>query len=419
MNKKVFGLLSLSLLLTGVVTSCSSDTDSSSNSLSEFKIKTYLPVTEALTSKSILSSNFSDTDSNFDNSQIWFQLAGNKLSVSNNSKWSLGFWNGTENRVILNYSVKTQAVEIKGHSNITNVILNGQADLNNAIDNKIDGGIMGFGDLSTFDFHSEKQFVIGDPGSNGKIYLVKQPSIQIHPDVNDPDAPSSTVTTENFLIYVKTTSTGYSLTYQALAKNQFGEWEKLNSEKVVNNISKSNNYQYSFASFEESTPVIIQPTNQDWELALSAVLKKNYMSDGNAYGFVTKGFVLNNNKDISIYRVQSTASDAGAPGSYDPNFNWQNDPALDPTNSIDAQFTAFNYSNIEDSKFSKDTQEEIGQYWRTLSMGQYKIFVDRFYVIKLKNGDVYKLKFVNLSNSSSNSVNDGIKFQYQKIAKQS
>lgn len=423
MKKRVFGLLSLSIIMSIGTVSCSSDSDSSSDNLSEFQLKTYNPVSESLKDKSILlndiNKNLDGTtnNNNFDNSQAWFQLAGNKLNVSSNTTWSLGFWNGTGSRVILNYTVKTQAVEITGYNSITDILNRGQVAIDNALNNYINGGVMGFGDLNTFDFHSENQFVIGDPGNNGKFYLIKQPNVQLHPDVDDPDAPSSSVEASEFLIHVKTTTNGYTLTSQALKDNELGNKIALGSEINIPNIAKDNSYQYNFVAFNSADLVKVQPKSSDWELALSAVIKKNYMSNGDAYAFVTKGFVLNNNKDVSVYKVQSTASNAGAPGSYDPNFNWQNDPALDPSNSIDAQFTSFDYSQIDDSKFSSDTQEEIGQYWRNLNMGQYRIFVDRFYVVKLKNGDVYKLKFVNPQ--GGNSINNGIKFQYQKIAKQS
>lgn len=420
MKKRVFGLLSLSIIMSIGTVSCSSDSDSSSDNLSEFQLKTYNPVSESLKDKSILLQDIKGEKgiNNFDNSQAWFQLAGNKLNVSSNTTWSLGFWNGTGSRVILNYTVKTQAVEITGYNSITDILNTGQVAIDNALNNYINGGVMGFGDLNTFDFHSENQFVIGDPGNNGKFYLIKQPNVQLHPDVDDPDAPSSSVEASEFLIHVKTTATGYAITYQPLEVNPSDEsWIGLGAPIVINNIVKDNSYQYNFVAFDSADLVKVQPKSSDWELALSAVIKKNYMSNGDAYAFVTKGFVLNNNKDVSVYKVQSTASNAGAPGSYDPNFNWQNDPALDPSNSIDAQFTSFDYSQIDDSKFSSDTQEEIGQYWRNLNMGQYRIFVDRFYVVKLKNGDVYKLKFVNPQ--GGNSINNGIKFQYQKIAKQS
>ncbi|RQO74675.1 hypothetical protein DBR43_04630 [Pedobacter sp. KBW06] len=379
----------------------------------------FTPVTEPITTRSIGPSNLSNIVSSdqvaatIDNSQAWFDFTSSAFAAaSKRDSWHLGFWNGNGlNRVILNYSVTTQASLITGASTLNAARAN-TTQMESAY-GLINGGTMGMGDLNTFDFHREGQFVIGSPAATNKVYLIKTPPVQVHPDT----AGVAPVSVSYWLAAVQYNGTTYGLNYQPVTRNASGTWSFVSNNPTPVSIAKNTTHQYQFIKFGVAGTATVQPAQSEWNLGLSAVTLKRYMSTGDAYPFALKGLVLNNNPGVSIYRVQTTGSTAGAPGPYDPNYTWSNDPALNSGNSIESQFAAFNSGNIDNTKFSNTSQEEIGQYWRHLDMGNYKIFVDRFYVIKLPNGDVYKFKFDNLSaTSTSNPVNNGIKFKYAKIA---
>lgn len=386
----------------------------------------YTAVTETPTTKAINASVL-DGFTSFDEQQAWFDFTtvgtgvGEKGKVSNRTAWHLGFYsqngtfpvNGTASNLLayLNYTVNTQGKQLTSISNlIVPVSSTAQTEISNAITNFFNGGTFGMGDLSTFDFHREGQFVIGTPGSSDRFYLIRTAnSVQVHPD--------SATTTNLFVVSVRWTGSAYQISHRAL--NTAGTaW--LPAAAANRTIAKSSDYQSRFLNFTTGITDAIQPELSDWNLGLSAVVLKRYINPtagGGAYPFALKGVVLNNNPAVKVYRVQTTGSTAGAPGPFDPNYTWQNDPALATANDITTQFDNFVAANIDDTKFSGNSQEEIGQYYRYLDMGNYNVFVDRFYIIKLQNGDVYKLRFLPLGVAGSSSpVNNGIQIKYAKIA---
>ncbi len=432
MNKKQLSLLGLMAL--AAATGCKKNNDIADEKLSlNNRTTAYTPVSEPISTK-IVDASVLDTVSgsatggnagiSFDNHQAWFDFTkissatADKGRATLRSAWNLAFWNGSAlNRVILNYSVTTQASLISGETQITTAI--GQNAKLEAAYNLITGGTLGMGDLSTFDFHRDNQFVIGTPLPANRVYLIKTPPVQLHPDTTGTPA----VTVEYWLAANRWNggTLQYFLQYKPVVRTSSGTWAFLNPSATPTtlNISKNASYQYTFVNLAKQSITTIQPQNSDWNLGLSAVTLKRYMNGGGSYPFAVKGVVLNNNSGVKVYRVQSTASSAGAPGPFDPNFSGSgsSDPALNSANSIESQFVAFNAADIVDANFSSTNEEEIGQYWRYLDMGNYRIFVDRFYVIKLPNGDVYKLKFDNLTTgTTSNPVNNGMKYRFTKIA---
>lgn len=421
MNVKILPAVGIIAIVLG--TGCNKNNDIATEKLPlNNYTAAYTAVTEPISTKLVDASVLTpDTlTTSFDNHQAWFDFT----SVSSTSPgkaswrqgWNLAFWNGSAlNRVILNYSVTTQASLISGETDIA-IAVGETAKLESAY-GLITGGTLGMGDLGTFDFHRDGQFVIGTPANSNRVYLIRTPAVQTHPDTSG-GAP---VTVEYWLAATRwnTTTSTYYLQFRGVTRNATGTAWSFVTTATTLSVPKSSSYQYSFVSFGKKSIVPVQPLNSSWNLGLSAVTLKRYMNGGGSYPFALKGVVLNNNSDVEVYRVQSTASTAGAPGPYDPNFSGSGstDPALNTANSIESRFLAYTSDSIQTASFSKVSQEEVGQYWRYLDLGNYRIFVDRFYVIKLANGDVYKLKFDNLTTgTTSNPVNNGIKYRYTRIA---
>lgn len=431
--KQILGIAAATLM---VATSCQKDQP---NGLDGLNINglAYTPVTETPTTKAINASTLTATDGatvSFDTHQAWFDFTKVSTSAKGRatprSAWHLGFYsqngtfpvNGTASNLLayLNYTVNTQAKLINSITNLSNPLpIGAPNELNNAVNNFFNGGTFGMGDLSTFDFHREGQFVIGTPNNTARSYLIRTAdAVQVHPD--DP-------TMTNFVIVsVSWTGSAYAVSYRPISQSGTN-WNWPSGSTVTSvSIGKNTSYQSRFLIFNSNATTTltdaIQPALSTWNLGLSAVVLKRYINPaagGGAYPFTVKGVVLNNNPAVKVYRIQTTTSadSAGATGPFDPNYNWQNDPALSTAKDISTQFDSFVAANIDDSKFSGNSQEEIGQYYRYLDMGNYRVFVDRFYVIKLQNGDVYKLRFLPLSTTgNSSAVNNGIQIKYAKIA---
>lgn len=408
-----------------VTASCQKDQVNGPDNLDAANLVAYTPVTETPTTKAINASVLGDNFSSFDAQQAWFDFTTISTTAqghaSNRNAWHLGFYsqsgtinvNGTASNLLayLNYTVNTQGKLIEDVTTV-DAAIGETSQLEGAL-TLFDGGTFGMGDLSTFDFHREGEFVIGTPVSTSRVYLIRtSEAVQIHPD--------STTTTRFWLVSVRWTGSAYNVQYQAAQRTAANNWSLDGALSPVTPIAKSTDYQSRFLNFTTGITDAIQPQVSDWNLGLSAVVLKRYVNadyGGGAYPFALKGVVLNNNPAVQVYRVQTTGSTAGAPGPYDPNYTWQNDPALDNSNDITTQFDDFVAADINDSLFSGDSQEEIGQYYRYLDMGNYNVFVDRFYVIKLQNGDVYKLRFLPLGTTgNSSAVNNGIQIKYAKIA---
>lgn len=423
MKAKQILISALAVALT--VTSCQKDQISSQGGLNINGLA-YTAVTEAPTTKAINGSVLNGFTS-FDNQQAWFDFTkvstGQKGVASNRTAWHLGFYsqngnfpiNGTPGNQLayLNYTVNTQAKQLSSITNISSALSSTtKTEITNAVNNFFNGGTFGMGDLSTFDFHREGQFVIGTPSTSDRFYLIRTAdAVQVHPD--------STATTNLFVVTIRAVGSDYHVAQRALNTSATA-W--VGPAVTRDPITKNSNYQSRFLSLTNGITDAIQPELSKWNLGLSAVVLKRYINPaagGGAYPFALKGVVLNNNPAVKVYRVQTTTSadSAGAAGPFDPNYNWQNDPALSTAKDITTQFDSFVAANINDSKFSGNSQEEIGQYYRYLDMGNYRVFVDRFYVIKLQNGDVYKLRFLPLSSTgNSSAVNNGIQIKYAKIA---
>ncbi len=419
MNSKIF--YGLALAATVVAAGCQKQELPGAEELGVHAFA-YTPVTEPITDKIIDASVLgTGTGITFDTHQAWFDFRiisnTNRGAASLREAWNLAFWNGSGlNRVILNYSVTTQAKLITDVTTIGEAIDFETAQLE-AANNLFSGGTFGMGDLNTFDFHREGQFVIGTPTTNNQVYLIKTPPVEVHPDTTG-GAP---VIVDLWLAAIRWTGSGYFLEYQGVNRVSATNWALIPSIVSYTPFAKDATHQYTFVKFGAGANsfATIQPENADWNLGLSAVTLKRYINPsagGGAYPFAIKGVVLNNNPGVEVYRVQTTGSTAGAPGPYDPNYDWDDDPALDTDNDINDDFEDFEAADIDTSKFSSTSQEEIGQYWRYLDLGNYRVFVDRFYVVKLPDGDIYKLKFEQIGTGASTPVNNGIRIRYSRIA---
>ncbi len=218
------GITAITLMGVG----CSKNNDLSTDKLSLNDAAAYTAVTDDIHIKYV-SPGTLDTTANinggkaitFDNYQAWYDFttvdsSANKGHASLREAWNLGFWAGGDlNRVILNYSVTTQAVKITGSTDIDNAIENYQSAIEVGYDS-INGGTLGMGDLATFDFHKEGQFVIGTPGTSNTVYLIKTPAVQVHPDTTD---AGTTISISYWLASVNWSNSKYNVTYRGVVLN--------------------------------------------------------------------------------------------------------------------------------------------------------------------------------------------------------
>ena len=109
------------------------------------------------------------------------------------------------------------------------------------------------------------------------------------------------------------------------------------------------------------------PNNGDWEILLSQyVSEDSYLDEGvtkyQKYGVV--GVMINQAKDIEVSNIK------------------------------DGKFDSITLEEAKNATFKEDV-DAIGYDWKELDFAtfSYKIVTDNYYLVKLSNGDIYKLKF--------------------------
>ena len=129
-------------------------------------------------------------------------------------------------------------------------------------------------------------------------------------------------------------------------------------------ISKDSNFNFSFLSFEKGLVKDVEPKSKEWDIE---------------YGYVTYNSGLNTpywfRDFININSVGGT----------------QAAEVLTSTVS----YENYKKSNVSSTEFS-NKRDAIAGKWRVTSGQELGIKKDRFYVIKDSDGNVYKLKFVNM-----------------------
>jgi len=301
--------------------------------------------------------------------QVFVDLSSQSSTITQRDSWDLGFYNGTNFRVTINGSIYMATKALTE----TNIDAISEADVS---------GIQSQVAVGTFDI-ANAAYV---DAPNGNILETAIAEIS----ENDNENP---VYLLNLGYEVGTdipTSGGI-----AIAGNQRG-WKKIRILRNNNNyilqyanlndtshqeviISKNTLYNFNHFSFNTNKIVNVEPKKEKWDLCFTVFT--NVLDGAGSYGF--SDFVYHNIKGGTLaYRVDTE----------------------------DFQYDNFEKNNIIESNFSGD-QTIIGSSWR--SVFNRSTYDDRFYIIRDPNGNMYKLKFLALTN------NDGIRghpeFEYKLL----
>ena len=301
--------------------------------------------------------------------QVFVDLSSQSSTITQRDSWDLGFYNGTNFRVTINGSIYMATKALTE----TNIDAISEADVS---------GIQSQVAVGTFDI-ANAAYV---DAPNGNILETAIAEIS----ENDNENP---VYLLNLGYEVGTdipTSGGI-----AIAGNQRG-WKKIRILRNNNNyilqyanlndtshqeviISKNTSYNFNHFSFNTNKIVNVEPKKEKWDLCFTVFT--NVLDGAGSYGF--SDFVYHNIKGGTLaYRVDTE----------------------------DFQYDNFEKNNIIESNFSGD-QTIIGSSWR--SVFNRSTYDDRFYIIRDPNGNMYKLKFLALTN------NDGIRghpeFEYKLL----
>jgi len=285
--------------------------------------------------------------------QVYIDLSSGALTTVPRVSWDLGFYSGSEFRVILNNSVKMTAKSLNS-VNMTAVVSPDESMLIG----------QGNGNANQIDFPSGdiNQTAIAEVSENDNENYVYLINLGSNPSEVAPALGSVAADTGSHRGWKKVRilrdGEGYKLQYADLNATTFQEVS----------IAKDAAYNFSFFSFHSNTTVDVEPKKDKWDISFTTFT--NLFGGSTPYFF--PDFVVNNSR--------------GGAFAYSVSTN-------------DYSYESFTLSNVNHSNFIED-QRGIGSSWRgTSAMGpgglpvsQFVLKTDIFYVLRDPAGNIYKIK---------------------------
>ena len=300
--------------------------------------------------------------------QVYIDLSTNTKTAVQRDSWDLGFYTGSDFRVTINGSIemaaaKLSTTDINAISSTTQEVI----DLQPAVA------------VGTFD-STNITYVDGFDGN-----------------INDTAiAPISSTDSENYVYLINLgneVGTTTPETGSVALKGEERGWKKIRILQDANNyvlqyadldattheeitISKDSNFNFTFFSFNTESIVNVEPASSNWDLNFTTFTDEVF-AGADSYGAYFYGdFVASNNlANVNIYRI-------------------------DTEENSELSYDNFTLNDVTTSNFSND-QRSIGSSWRNGGgPGSLPSLKDNiFYIINDTDGNLYKLKFLALTNA--------------------
>jgi hypothetical protein len=290
--------------------------------------------------------------------QVWVDLDQSNVNVNQRDSWDFGFYCGENFRVILNNSTYMAA----GKLNSTNVdevkesdiaflksvvtVGNFQADNIQYVDD-----IMGnYLERTAIDEISKKD-------EDNHVYLVNMGYSVFNGDTNELRVIGDHRGWKKIRI-LRYDSNSYKIQYADIS-------DTTHKEMIV---KKNTDYHFSYVSLSDGM-VKVQPPKKFWDMCFTVFINEN-----KGHGTYTFSDFVTINTMNHTGAYQANISEVG---SYDD----------------------FTKEKVDFTKFVYNDHRVIGSSWRT-TYGGAKVYTDRFYVLKDSKGNLFKLKFLNMTNKN-------------------
>lgn len=277
---------------------------------------------------------------------VFVDFSADKQTTVLRASWDLGFYCGSDFRVILNHSVGATAIQLD-KTDLTQVTAADTTTLASTSALALGQGAGGFGlvDLveGTKSAYLSSTVIkeISSVDASNKVYIINRGTAGVSGNRGWQK------------VRVIRNGNGYTLQYAKITETSF---------KTIN-ISKDDNYNFKYVSFVNGA-VNVEPVKTDWDIQWGLSTYK--ASATIPYTF--SDFVIIN----FINGVQ----------------------AAEVLTSSGVAYTDFKESNLSTITF-KSERDVIAGNWRVTSpAASAAVKTDRFYLIKDGNGNVYKLKFI-------------------------
>lgn len=288
--------------------------------------------------------------------QVFVDLSSESTTLAQRDSWDLGFYSGDQFRVTINGSIY-MAVKALTETNIDAVTAASVASLQPQVAvGTFDPSNAAYVDAPNGNILETAINEISSTDVDNKVYLV---NLGYEVGTTTPNVGSVAIAGDHRgwkKIRILRSGENYVLQYANL--------NETTHQEVV--ISKDTDFNFKHFSFNTNNLVSVEPKKDKWDICFTVMT--NILSGAGSYGF--SDFVTHNRKASAVaYQV----------------------------NTSDVTYDDFEISNVTEANFSED-QTTIGSSWRSVFSGTVR--TDRFYIIKDPNGNIYKLKFLALTNEN-------------------
>ncbi len=296
--------------------------------------------------------------------QVYVDLSTNTSTPIRRDTWDLGFYSGTDFRVTINGSVFMAVAQLSE----TNIDAVNSATIE-VVDLKPKVAVGTF-DADNIDYIDSRVGDITDTAiseisaidSENKVYLV---NLGLEVGSTTPPVGSVAISGDPRgwkKIRILRKGNAYVLQYAELDETTHTEVE------IFKNVS----YSFSYFSFDTGNEIGIAPEKAEWDLNFTVFT--NEFPNFGSYGY--SDFVVNNTKsDVKVYMIDT---------------------------DVDSfTYDAYSIIDVDITRFT-DEQRGIGSSWRNGGgPGSLPSLKDNvFYIVNDTDGNLYKLKFLALTNQA-------------------
>jgi len=279
---------------------------------------------------------------------VYVDFSADKQTAVDRDSWDLGFYSGTDFKVILNSTIGASALIVN------------KTDLNAVTVADFDPNALkvgqGGGNFTIIDDGREANILtktaiatISATDADNKVYIV-----------NRKGGTNTVLANEElYKIRIVRKGSGYTLQYAKVTETTFKTLE----------ITKNAEANFQFASLVKGTTVAVEPAKASWDIVWGYSMYKTETKDANGntiflpYGFSDLVFI-NNLGGTSAALVSTSVK----------------------------SYASFAESDLAGITFST-ARDVIGATWRNTTGTAIGVRTDVFYVVKDGSGNVYKLKF--------------------------
>lgn len=314
--------------------------------------------------------------------QVYVDLSGESSTPVTRTGWELGFYSGSEYRVVINGAIRmavkqTASADITQPVAIDNTVAVGAPSQSSG---NIENGNTAYVDAPSGAITGTAIAEVSANDADNKVYLVNLG--------NAIPAEQPAVGTINTYgaqrgwrkIRVLRSGNGYKLQYASPEATTFQEVT----------IAKNNAFNFTFFSLTGNTLVNVEPQKENWDLNFTTFTNTLSMGPGGTVSYFYSDFVLTNAKGGTR--------------------------AYEVLNSAGVAYDAFTAANVDASKFTADAaadQRVIGANWRNGGgpTSLPSVRDDRFYVVKDAAGNIYKVQFITMVNQAGERGNPVFRYE--------